>query len=139
MIRKIVASALALIGLLICLGAAGHSFLGRRTLDVGLAWAALDPHTEKLIYLVWYFCGGCMLVFGLLVLAGAWRAWQGQKGGLFASGLIGTFYLLNGMLSLAYMKEAFWSTFVILGGAALLLSITLARGASVSSQSSERG
>lgn len=126
MIRKIISSALALTGLLMGLGAFGHSFMGRRALDVGLARAALDAHTEKLIYLVWYFTGGCMLVFGLLVIAGAWRAWRGEKRGLSAVGLIGLFYLLTGVLSLAYMKEAFWSVFVVLGALALVFSLILA-------------
>ena len=125
MIRKIASLALALTGLVICLGAFGHSFVGRRSLDIGLARVALDAHTERLIYLVWYFCGGCMLLFGLLVLAGAWRAWHGRRDGLFASCLIGIFYLLTGVLSLAYMKEAFWSIFVVLGGLALVLSLAL--------------
>lgn len=125
MIRKITSAALALTGLVICLGAFGHSFMGRGTLDIGLARVALDAHTEKLIYLVWYFCGGCMLVFGLLVIATAARAWRGEKSGLGASSLIGIFYLLTGVLSLAYMKEAFWSIFVVLGGLALILSLTL--------------
>ncbi|MGA7537766.1 MAG: hypothetical protein WBW93_03255 [Steroidobacteraceae bacterium] len=125
MTRKLVSSTLALIGLLMCLGAFGHSFIGRRALDIGLARAALDTHTEKLIYLVWYFTGGCMLVFGLMVIAGAWRAWRGEKRGLSAAGLIGVFYLLTGLLSLAYMREAFWSVFVLLGALALILSLTL--------------
>ena len=126
MTRKILSSLLALTGLAIFLGAFGHSFVGRRSLDIGVARVALDAHTEKLIYLVWYFCGGCMLVFGLLVVAGGWRAWRGENGGLPASGLIGIFYLLTGVLSLAYMKEAFWVTFVVLGGLALILSLALA-------------
>lgn len=126
MIRKIISSALALTGLLMGLGAFGHSFMGRRALDVGLARAALDAHTEKLIYLVWYFTGGCMLVFGLLVIAGAWRAWRGERRGLSAVGLIGLFYLLTGVLSLSYMKEPFWSVFVVLGALALVCSLTLA-------------
>ena len=134
MMRKTASSALALTGLLIALGAFGHSFMGRRALDIGLARAALDAHTEKLIYLVWYFCGGCMLVFGLLVIESARRAWRGENGGLSATALIGIFYLLTGVLSLAYMKEAFWSVFVILGGLALLLSLTLAAGGARSSQ-----
>lgn len=124
--RKIASSALALTGLLIGLGAFGHSFIGRRSLDLGLARVALDTHTEKLIYLIWYFCGGCMLVFGLIVIGSAWRAWRGAKDGLAASGLIGVFYLLTGALSLAYMKEAFWITFVVLGGLALVLSLMIA-------------
>lgn len=126
MTRKIASSALALTGLVILLGAFGHSFVGRKALDIGIARVALDAHTEKLIYLVWYFCGGCMLLFGLLVMGSAWRAWRGDKGGLLASGLIGIFYVVTGVLSLTYMKEAFWSIFVILGGLALLLSVTIA-------------
>lgn len=125
MTRKIASSALALTGLLISLGAFGHSFGGRRTLDIGLAGMALDAHTEKLIYLVWYFCGGCMLIFGLLVIASAWRAWRGDKSGLTTSILIGVFYLLTGVLSLAYMREAFWSVFAVLGGLTLVLSLIL--------------
>jgi hypothetical protein len=126
MTRKLVSSALALIGLLICLGGFGHSFGGRRTLDMGLARVALDAHTEKLIYLVWYFAGACMLVFGLIVMASAWHAWRCEKRGLSAAALIGLFYLLTGLLSLAYMKEAFWSVFVVLGGLTLAFSLTLA-------------
>lgn len=125
MTRKIASAALALTGLLIFLGAFGHSFVGRAALDIGVSRVALDAHTERLIYLVWYFCGGCMLVFGLMVMAAAWQAWRGDKTGLAASTLIGIFYLLAGVLSLAYMKEAFWTTFVVLGGLALTLSLTL--------------
>lgn len=125
MTRKITSLALALTGLVIGLGAFGHSFMGRKTLDIGLARVPLDAHTEKLIYLVWYFCGGCMLVFGLLVMASAWRAWRGEQRGLATTGLIGIFYLVTGVLSLAYMKEGFWSIFVVLGALALLLSLML--------------
>ena len=122
MLRKLTSTLLALTGLLIGLGAFGHSFMGRKTLDAGLASLPLDAHTDKLIYLVWYFCGGCMLVFGVLVIWSAWRALRGERIALFASGLVGVFYLLTGLASLAYMREPFWSVFVILGALALLLS-----------------
>lgn len=125
MFRKLNASLLALTGLLIALGAFGHSFMGRKTLDWGLARVALDAHTDKLIYLVWYFCGGCMLVFGLLVIGSAWQAWRDDSRGLPVAGLIGIFYLLVGVLALAYMKEPFWSVFVILGASALVFSLAL--------------
>ncbi|MGH8282573.1 MAG: hypothetical protein ACRESE_01850 [Gammaproteobacteria bacterium] len=125
MARKLVSLALALTGLLIGLGAFGHSFVGRKTLDTGLAHVALDPHTDKLIYLVWYFCGGCMLVFGLVTIWVAWKAWRGDNHLLSVSVLIGIFYLLTGILSLAYMREPFWSVFVILGGLSLIFSLTL--------------
>ena len=91
MSRKLNAALLALTGLLIALGAFGHSFMGRKTLDIGLARVTLDAHTDKLIYLVWYFCGGCMLVFGLLVIGSAAFAWRGEKRGLDIAGLIGIF------------------------------------------------
>jgi len=125
MSRKLFSILLGLTGLLIALGAFGHSFMGRKTLDAGLAHVALDVHTDKLIYLVWYFCGGCMLVFGLLVIVSAWYAWRGENRGLSVCGLIGIFYLLVGVLSLAYMREPFWAVFVILGGLALIFSLAL--------------
>lgn len=125
MLRKLNASLLALTGLLIALGAFGHSFMGRKALDAGLARAVLDAHTDKLIYLVWYFCGGCMLVFGLLVIAGAVLAARGINRLLPVSTLIGVFYLVTGVLALAYMREPFWSVFVILGGLTLIFSFML--------------
>lgn len=96
--------------------------MGRRALDAGLASLPIDAHTDKLIYLVWYFCGGCMLVFGMLVIRAGWKAVRGERGALFAASLVGIFYLLTGVLSLAYMRESFWSVFVVLGGLTLLLS-----------------
>ncbi|HLI18840.1 MAG TPA: hypothetical protein VKV22_11305, partial [Rhodanobacteraceae bacterium] len=69
--------------------------------------------------------GGCMLVFGVLVIWAAWKAARGGRNALFASGLIGIFYLLTGAVSLAYMREPFWSVFVVLGGLALVLSALL--------------
>ena len=67
-----------------------------------------------------------LLISGLLTIVSAWRAWQGEDGGLFASGLIGISYLLTGVPWLAYLKEVFRSTFVLLGGLALVVSVTLA-------------
>lgn len=125
MLRKFAASTLAVTGLLIALGAFGHSFMGRAALDAGLAHVSLDAHTDHLIYLVWYFCGGCMLVFGMLVIWSAWRAWSGERRILFVSTLIGVFYLLTGILALGYMREPFWSVFVLLGGLATICSVAL--------------
>ena len=125
MLRKSCSTLLALTGLLIGLGAFGHSFMGRRTLDAGIASLPLDAHTDKLIHLVWYFCGGCMLVFGVLVVWSAWRAMRGNRDMLFVPCAIGVFYLATGVLSLAYMHEPFWGIFVVLGGLALVLSALL--------------
>ena len=125
MLRKFASTLLALTGLLIGLGAFGHSFIGRKALDAGLASLPIDAHTDKLIYLVWYFCGGCMLVFGVLVMRGAWKAMRGERGALFAPCAIGVFYLAVGVMALLYMHEPFWGVFVVLGGLALALSAVL--------------
>jgi hypothetical protein len=125
MLRKFASMLLGFTGLLIGLGAFGHSFMGRKALDAGLASLPIDMHTDKLIYLVWYFCGGCMLVFGVLVIRGAWLAMRAERGALFAPCIIGVFYLATGIMALATMHEAFWSVFVILGGLALVLSAVL--------------
>lgn len=125
MLRKIASMLLGLNGLLIGLGAFGHSFMGRKALDAGLAPLPIDVHTDKLIYLVWYFCGGCMLVFGLLVMRGAWQATRDEHGALFAPCAIGVFYLATGVVALSTMREPFWSVFVVLGGLALALSAVL--------------
>ena len=126
MLRKVASVLLGLTGLLIGLGAFGHSFMGRKSLDAGLASLPIDARTDKLIYLVWYFCGGCMLVFGVLVIRGAWRAMRGEHGALFAPCAIGVFYLATGVVALSYMREPFWGVFVVLGGLALVLSAVLA-------------
>ena len=125
MLRKVASVLLGLTGLLIDLGAFGHSFMGRKSLDAGLASLPIDARTDKLIYLVWYFCGGCMLVFGVLVIRGAWRAMRGEHGALFAPCAIGVFYLATGVVALSYMREPFWGVFVVLGGLALVLSAVL--------------
>lgn len=125
MLRKVASVLLGMTGLLIGLGAFGHSFMGRKALDAGLAPLPIDAHTDKLIYLVWYFCGGCMLVFGVLVIRGAWRAMRGEHGALFAPCAIGVFYLATGVVALSYMREPFWAVFVVLGGLALVLSALL--------------
>jgi len=125
MLRKLASMLLALTGLLISLGAFGHSFMGRKALDAGLGLLPIDMHTDKLIYLVWYFCGGCMLVFGVLVIRGAWMAARGERGALFAPCTIGAFYLVTGTMALSTMREPFWSVFVVLGGLALVLSAVL--------------
>ena len=125
MLRKVASVLLGLTGLLIGLGAFGHSFMGRKALDAGLASLPIDVHTDKLIYLVWYFCGGCMLVFGVLVIRGARRAMRGEHGALFAPCAIGVFYLATGVVALSTMREPFWGVFVVLGGLVLVLSAVL--------------
>jgi hypothetical protein len=66
-----------------------------------------------------------MLVFGLLVMRGAWKAVRGEHDALFAPCAIGLFYLATGVVALSTMHEPFWSVFVVLGGLALMLSAVL--------------
>jgi hypothetical protein len=66
-----------------------------------------------------------MLVFGVLVMRGAWKAMRGERGALFAPCAIGVFYLAVGVMALLHMHEPFWGVFVVLGGLALALSAVL--------------
>jgi Na+-transporting NADH:ubiquinone oxidoreductase subunit NqrB len=66
-----------------------------------------------------------MLVFGLLVMRGAWKAVRGEHDALSAPCAIGLFYLATGVVALSTMHEPFWSVFVVLGGLALALSSVL--------------
>jgi len=107
MFRKVIAVLLVLTGGLFSFGGIGHSFIGRKAIDIGLATLPIDAHTDKLIYLVWYFCGGCMLVFGLLIIWSTWRAVRGGSHALWMSGTIGLFYVLTGSIARVYMREPF--------------------------------
>lgn len=44
------------------------------------------------------------------------------------------FYLLTGVLALVYTREPFWGVFVVLGAAALMLSLVLGFGAADSAR-----
>jgi hypothetical protein len=130
MTRRIASVALLVMGVLITLGAYGHGFIGRRTIDVELDKFAIASNIYTMLYVVWYFVSGCMLLFGLTVIA----AWVQQRKGKIAllpvTGLIGILYLLTGVGATIYRNgDPFMVTFIIEGGVLAAASVALARRA----------
>jgi hypothetical protein len=100
----------------ITLGAYGHGFVGVKSIRAALAAVALDPHTLRVIWIVWYFVSGAMLVCGVLLF---W-AWPGFKPGAArragAALIVGTFYGVTGFACYVYSGgEPFWLLFVAQG------------------------
>ena len=130
MTRRIASVALLVMGVLITLGAYGHGFIGRRTIDVELDKFAIASNIYTMLYVVWYFVSGCMLLFGLTVIA----AWVQQRKGKIAllpvTRLIGILYLLTGVGAMIYRNgDPFMVTFIIEGGVLAAASVALARRA----------
>ena len=130
MTRRIASAALLVMGVLITLGAYGHGFMGRRNVDVELDKFAIASNVYTMLYVVWYFVSGCMLLFGLTVIA----AWVQQRKGKLAllpvTGLIGILYLLTGVGGMIYRNgDPFMSVFIVEGGVLLVAAATLARTA----------
>ncbi len=128
MTRRIASVALLVMGVLITLGAYGHGFMGRRHVDVELDKFAIAPNVYTMLYVVWYFVSGCMLLFGLTVIA----AWVQQRKGKLAllpvTGLIGILYFLTGVGGMFYRNgDPFMATFIVEGGVLAAASAALAR------------
>jgi len=123
-----VASALYLIlGFVIALGAYGHGFMGRRNIDVELDKFTIAPNVYTMLYVVWYFVSGCMLLFGVTIIWSWLRQRRGERQLLFVSYLIGLLYLASGVGGMIYRNgDRFMGTFVIEG--ALLLAATYVLG-----------
>ena len=114
-------------GLLIGLGAFGHGFLGVQPVRAALAAVSLPADIREVIWIVWYFVSGCMLLFGGLVLW-AWFAARHDPDILVVPMAIALFWILVGVASYTYQHKPFWLLFITEG--ALLLAATLAlRGA----------
>ncbi len=132
MTRRIASTALLVMGVLITLGAYGHGFMGRRNIDVELDKFAIAANVYTMLYVVWYFVSGCMLLFGLTVIA----AWVQQRKGKMAllpvTGLIGILYFLTGVGGMIYRNgDAFMAVFIVEGGVLAAASVALARRTAV--------
>jgi hypothetical protein len=128
MTRKIMSGALLFMGLLLTLGAYGHGFMGRKNIDVELDKFAIAPNVYTILYVVWYFASGCMLVFGLTIIAAWFQQRKGKVALLPVTGAIGVLYALTGVGGMIYRHgDPFMATFVIEGAVLLALSMALAR------------
>ena len=126
--RAIAAIIYVLTSLAIALGAFGHDSNVHKLEEAFASAPALDPAMLKVVYAVWHFCSGCMLVFGAICLA-AWPALRaGARHALWPPLTIAVFYVVTGIASVLYTGKPFFWVFTALG--LLLVASALAlRGA----------
>lgn len=128
--RRIASAALLTIGAVITLGAYGHGFLGRRHIDAELDKFAIASNVYTMLYVVWYFVSGCMLLFGVTIIAAWMQQRKGKTALLPVTGLIGLLFLLTGVGGMIYRNgDPFMATFIAEGAILIASSATLARGA----------
>ena len=100
----------------IALGAFGHGFLGIKPVEAAVAASTLPPDIVGVIWIVWYFVSGTMIVCGA-ILMWAWPAVRTgsttRSGAVF---IIGAFYTVTGVACYLYSgREPFWLLFLVQG------------------------
>lgn len=128
MTRTIAAALYWLAAITITLGAYGHGFVGIKPVQAAIAASALAPDIARVIWIVWYFVSGCMVVFGVLLF---W-AWPAVKSGSSSRSsavlIVGAFYVITGVASYLYSeREPFWLLFMTQG--VIVIGSTLVLGA----------
>lgn len=118
MFRKICSSLYLLSGILIALGGLGHSFGAVAQIHTALGGSAVDPRVFRLIIAVWHFAGAAMVALGALVVAGWMKARSGQKTDKTVPVVVALFYVAYGICALLWMREPFWTIFVVYGALA---------------------
>lgn len=108
------------------LGAFGHGIGGARELRAALAAAALDPKFVGILWIVWYFVSGSMLLFGGLSLW-AWFVARRGRDVMVVPVSIGAFYILFGAAAFVYARDSFWLFFLAQGVMLLAASLGLRR------------
>jgi hypothetical protein len=116
MTRRVFSILYLLTGILIGLGAFGHGSNAKLLAAEFAKYPAFDPKLLSVLYAVWYFVSGCMLVFGAIVVWTWSRVRKGERGLWFASDAIGMFYVISGVLTVTYTGKPFFCVFVVLGG-----------------------
>jgi hypothetical protein len=124
MARKIASIVFLLTSIVIALGAFGHDSNARRIAEEFARAPALDAGTVSVVIAVWHFCSGCMFVLGAICVREWWRIRGGARDAYVAPLLIGIFYVISGVATVAYTGKAFFWLFAVLGG--LLLASMLA-------------
>jgi hypothetical protein len=127
MLRKIVSIVYLLTGLSIAFGAFGHDSNARNLAAEFAKFPAFDAQALRVIYAVWHFVSGCMIVFGLTVVWTWLRARKGDPGVFLPSDAIGVFYVLVGVASVLYTGMPFFAVFCVLGGLLLVCAQVLRR------------
>lgn len=100
----------------ITLGAYGHGFQGIKGVEGPIATSTLPADVVGVIWIVWYFVSGSMLVFGILLIW-AWPSLNRGPGSRSGVALvIGAFYTVTGIACYLYSgREPFWLLFLFQG------------------------
>ena len=108
----------------IALGAFGHGLLGIKPVEAAVAASTLPADIVAVIWIVWYFVSGAMIVCGAMLMW-AWpavRAGSTTRSG--AAFIIGVFYTVTGVACYLYSgREPFWLLFLFQG--AIVIGTTL--------------
>jgi hypothetical protein len=125
MLRTIASYLFLIDSLVIGLGAFGHGS-AVRNIHAGIDHFPLDAKTSTIIYIVWYFVSGCMLVFGATLVRIWLRLRAGEADSFYVAYLIGALYLATGVGGMIYRQgDAFMAFFALLGALLLASSYVL--------------
>ncbi|HEY0711579.1 MAG TPA: hypothetical protein VGF45_02830 [Polyangia bacterium] len=121
-LEKLASAALVVLGALIALGAYGHGFVGRLPIDAELAKHPIDHDTFQMLYVVWHFVTGAMLLCGAALIWAWSHVRRGDRQPLFIANLIGVLYLAVGLGGIVYRNGDPFMIVFIAEGALVLLS-----------------
>lgn len=113
--RSVLSSLYLVSGVLIGLGGLGHSLGAVGQVHEAFAKTPLEPRIATLILAVWHFAGAAMVALGALVVRGGWSALRGRSVEPAIPVVTGLFYVGYGVAALAWMREPFWTIFVVYG------------------------
>lgn len=114
-----------IVGLMIGLGAFGHGFMGVRPVRAALGAVPLPADIRQVIWIVWYFVSGGMLVFGGLIIGAWFAARRGRPHAFTVSIVIALFYMVTGVASYGYQHNPFWLVFLAEGTVLLVATLGL--------------
>lgn len=124
--RRLLSIVLFAMGILIGLGGLAHSFLGRLAVDAEISKFPIAFDVNSMLYVVWYFVGGCMLFFGIIIVWACFRCWKGDATLLPVAGLIGGLYVAIGLGGFFYRHhDPFMLMFFAEGALVIVCSIGL--------------
>jgi hypothetical protein len=116
MTRTLAAVAYWLSAVTITLGSIGHGFFGVKPVRTALDAVTLPPEIMRVLWIVWYWVSGTMVIFGLLLF---W-AWPALKAGSSSRSapplIIGVSYMITGIVCFLYTnRDPFWLVFLTQG------------------------
>lgn len=113
MSSKLASCVLLIVGIVIWRGAFGHCHT-MRYIRAALDSFPIDPDISTVLYVVWYFVSGCMLVFGSTIVWLWLRPWAGEASPPFVAFLIGTLYVTIGVGGMIHRQGDLFMGFFIL-------------------------